>query len=161
MKRWLAVAAIGVVGTALLIAWFSRLDPYAGEPVTISRQEAIARAMQLSSRYGVTVAGWRTYVACEALERLHAYHMAYPDDKAARELTAVQWDIAFRPPAGKGSVRVVTRSSPNAVYDAELASFSASGGLFSQTASPGFIELWSLQSRMAHRIRRRGEEEGI
>jgi argininosuccinate synthase len=58
----------------------------------------------------------------------------------------------------KGSVRVVTRSSPNAVYDADLASFTESGGLFSQTASPGFIELWSLQSRMAHRIRRRGEE---
>ena len=59
----------------------------------------------------------------------------------------------------KGSVRVVTRSSPNAVYDADLASFSQSGGLFSQTASPGFIELWSLQSRMAYRIRQRGEEE--
>jgi argininosuccinate synthase len=58
----------------------------------------------------------------------------------------------------KGSVRVVTRSSPNAVYDADLASFAESGGLFSQSASPGFIELWSLQSRMAHRIRRRGEE---
>jgi argininosuccinate synthase len=58
----------------------------------------------------------------------------------------------------KGNVRVVTRSSPNAVYDADLASFAESGGLFSQTASPGFIELWSLQSRMAHRIRRRGEE---
>jgi argininosuccinate synthase len=60
----------------------------------------------------------------------------------------------------KGSARVVTRSSPNAVYDADLASFAESGGLFSQTASPGFIELWSLQSRMAHRIRHRGEEEG-
>ncbi len=60
----------------------------------------------------------------------------------------------------KGSVRVVTRSSPNAVYDADLASFAESGGLFSQSASPGFIELWSLQSRMAHRIRRRGEGEG-
>jgi argininosuccinate synthase len=61
----------------------------------------------------------------------------------------------------KGSARVVTRSSPNAVYDADLASFAESGGLFSQTASPGFIELWSLQSRMAHRIRQRNEgEEG-
>jgi argininosuccinate synthase len=58
----------------------------------------------------------------------------------------------------KGSARVVTRSSPNAVYDADLASFAESGGLFSQAASPGFIELWSLQSRMAHRIRARGEE---
>jgi argininosuccinate synthase len=53
----------------------------------------------------------------------------------------------------KGSVRVVTRSSQNAVYDASLASFAASGGLFSQTASPGFIELFSLQSRMAWRLR--------
>jgi argininosuccinate synthase len=60
----------------------------------------------------------------------------------------------------KGSVRVVTRSSPNAVYDADLASFAESGGLFSQAASPGFIELWSLQSRMAHRIRQRGKKEG-
>jgi argininosuccinate synthase len=53
----------------------------------------------------------------------------------------------------KGSARVVTRESPNAVYDAQLATFSESGGLFSQEASPGFIELWSLQSRMAWRVR--------
>jgi len=55
----------------------------------------------------------------------------------------------------KGSARVVTRASPNAVYDAALAGFSESGGLFSQTASPGFIELWSLQSRLAWRLRQR------
>ena len=61
----------------------------------------------------------------------------------------------------KGSVRVLTRASPNAIYDASLASFADSGGLFSQAAAPGFIELWSLQSRMAHRIREGGEvEEG-
>jgi argininosuccinate synthase len=53
----------------------------------------------------------------------------------------------------RGSVRVITRSSPNAVYDASLASFAQSGGLFSQTAAPGFIELFSLQSRMAWRLR--------
>jgi argininosuccinate synthase len=55
----------------------------------------------------------------------------------------------------KGSARVVTRSSPNAVYDSQLATFSESGGLFSQAAAPGFIELWSLQSRMAWRVRHR------
>ena len=55
----------------------------------------------------------------------------------------------------KGSARVVTRESPNAVYDPALATFETSGGLFSQQASPGFIELWSLQSRMAHRLRNR------
>jgi len=53
----------------------------------------------------------------------------------------------------KGHARVTTRSSPNAVYDQALASFGESGGLFSQSASPGFIELWSLQSRMAWRLR--------
>ena len=53
----------------------------------------------------------------------------------------------------KGTARIVTRASPNAVYDRALASFSESGGLFSQSASPGFIELWTLQSRMAWRLR--------
>jgi argininosuccinate synthase len=53
----------------------------------------------------------------------------------------------------KGSARVITRESPNAVYDPQLATFAESGGLFSQAASPGFIELWSLQSRMAWRVR--------
>jgi argininosuccinate synthase len=57
----------------------------------------------------------------------------------------------------KGSARVVTRESPNAVYDPALATFETSGGLFSQQASPGFIELWSLQSRMAHRLRTRDD----
>jgi argininosuccinate synthase len=59
----------------------------------------------------------------------------------------------------KGSARVVTRSSPNAVYDASLATFAESGGLFSQNAAPGFIELWSLQSRMAWRMR--GGEDAV
>jgi len=55
----------------------------------------------------------------------------------------------------KGGARPVARQSPNALYDAALAGFGESGGLFSQQASPGFIELWSLQSRMAYRIRNR------
>jgi argininosuccinate synthase len=61
----------------------------------------------------------------------------------------------------KGSARVVTRSSPNAVYDPQLATFAESGGLFSQAASPGFIELWSLQSRMAWRVRHGGDGTGL
>jgi argininosuccinate synthase len=59
----------------------------------------------------------------------------------------------------KGSVRPVARSSPNALYDQALAGFGESGGLFSQQASPGFIELWSLQSRMAHGVRNRKRED--
>jgi argininosuccinate synthase len=54
----------------------------------------------------------------------------------------------------KGSATVVARSSPHALYDRALASFGESGGDFSQAASPGFIELFTLQSRMAHRVRR-------
>jgi len=57
----------------------------------------------------------------------------------------------------KGSAVPVSRTSPYALYDENLASFGESGGEFSQAASPGFIELFSLQSRMAHRIRNREE----
>ncbi len=55
----------------------------------------------------------------------------------------------------KGSATVVARSSPYALYDQSLASFGESGGEFSQDASPGFIELFTLQSRLAHRVRNR------
>jgi len=55
----------------------------------------------------------------------------------------------------KGSATPVARSSPHALYDRSLTSFGESGGEFSQAASPGFIELFTLQSRMAHRIRAR------
>jgi argininosuccinate synthase len=60
----------------------------------------------------------------------------------------------------KGRAVAVTRESPNALYDPELAGFGQSGGLFSQQSSPGFIELWSLQSRMAHRVRTRSGKSG-
>ena len=60
----------------------------------------------------------------------------------------------------KGHARVTTRSSPNAVYDAALAGFAESGGLFSQSASPGFIELFSLQSRMAWRLHNSDSQQG-
>jgi argininosuccinate synthase len=58
----------------------------------------------------------------------------------------------------KGSASVVARSSPHALYDRSLAGFGESGGRFSQAASPGFIELFTLQSRLAHRVRERGSD---
>jgi argininosuccinate synthase len=58
----------------------------------------------------------------------------------------------------KGAAIPVARSSPHALYDRSLASFGESGGEFSQAASPGFIELFTLQSRMAHQIRARASE---
>jgi argininosuccinate synthase len=57
----------------------------------------------------------------------------------------------------RGSVTPIRRSSPYALYDRALASFGESGGDFSQHASPGFIELFTLQSRLAHRIRKESE----
>jgi len=60
----------------------------------------------------------------------------------------------------KGSVTPVARTSPYALYDRSLASFGESGGQFSQHASPGFIELFTLQSRLAHRVRRTVDGDG-
>jgi argininosuccinate synthase len=57
----------------------------------------------------------------------------------------------------KGSATVVARSSPYGLYDQSLATFDADPS-FSQDASPGFIELFSLQSRMAHQIRKAAED---
>jgi argininosuccinate synthase len=60
----------------------------------------------------------------------------------------------------KGVARVVERRSPFALYDQSLAGFGESGGEFSQDASPGFIELFTLQSRMARMIADRASGEG-
>jgi argininosuccinate synthase len=58
----------------------------------------------------------------------------------------------------KGTVAPVARSSPFGLYDRSLAGFGDSGGEFSQAAGPGFIELFSLQTRLARRVRERGED---
>jgi argininosuccinate synthase len=58
----------------------------------------------------------------------------------------------------KGNVTPVARSSAYALYDRALAGFGESGGAFSQAASPGFIELFTLQSRMAHHVRRQAAD---
>src|SRR5882724_3996166 len=59
----------------------------------------------------------------------------------------------------KGSATPVARSSPFALYERSLASFGESGGELSQSASPGFSDLLSLQSRTAHRVRKDEKKE--
>jgi argininosuccinate synthase len=59
----------------------------------------------------------------------------------------------------KGSVTPVARRSRYALYDRSLASFGESGTGFSQAASPGFVELFTLQTRLARRVRSHDEEE--
>lgn len=51
----------------------------------------------------------------------------------------------------KGSVQVTGRESENAIYDHELASYEA-GETFNQEASPGFIQLHSLQTKLSNEI---------
>ena len=51
----------------------------------------------------------------------------------------------------KGNATVTRRRSPNAIYDRSMATFDADTS-FSQSSSAGFIELFSLQSRMAYRV---------
>ncbi len=60
----------------------------------------------------------------------------------------------------KGSVQVVGRSSPYALYDKTLATYGRES-TFNQQASFGFIELWGLQSRMARSISEAARKWGM
>jgi argininosuccinate synthase len=90
------------------------------------------------------------------LEPLRADLDAYMD--SANELVTGEVTVKLY----KGTAAVVARSSPHALYDRSLAGFGESGGEFSQDASPGFIELFTMQSRLAYRVRERakGQDHG-
>jgi argininosuccinate synthase len=47
----------------------------------------------------------------------------------------------------KGSLQVIGRSSPNSLYDKNLANYNIKTS-FNQSYSEGFIQLWGLQTRM-------------
>ncbi|MDY6771311.1 MAG: argininosuccinate synthase [Candidatus Nanohaloarchaea archaeon] len=51
----------------------------------------------------------------------------------------------------KGQAQVVGRASDNALYDHNLATYEE-GETFNQDASPGFIELWNLQTKLANQV---------
>lgn len=53
----------------------------------------------------------------------------------------------------KGSVVVMALETPNTIFEEKLATFMASTA-FNQNASPGFIELYTLQMRLAQRAER-------
>jgi len=52
----------------------------------------------------------------------------------------------------KGSVRVIGRSSKNALYNLKLATYDK-GQTFNQNAAEGFIELYGLQTKMANNLK--------
>jgi argininosuccinate synthase len=56
----------------------------------------------------------------------------------------------------RGCVHVVSRRSDTMIYDKALATYGKES-TFNQNSSLGFIELWGLQSRVAHQ-RARGSE---
>ncbi len=51
----------------------------------------------------------------------------------------------------KGSAEVVAMKSPYALYDHNLATFMKNHA-FNQNASPGFVEIFSLQQKLAHQV---------
>ena len=51
----------------------------------------------------------------------------------------------------KGHAQVVGRKSENGLYDHNLATYDAHH-TFDQMAAPGFIEIWGLPTRVAHRV---------
>ncbi len=53
----------------------------------------------------------------------------------------------------KGHAQVVGRQSPHGLYDLNLATYDAHH-TFNQMAAPGFIEIWGLPTRMAHRLQK-------
>ncbi len=52
----------------------------------------------------------------------------------------------------KGSMQVIGRSSPNSLYDKNLANYNIKT-TFNQAYSKGFIELWGLQTRMYNALK--------
>jgi argininosuccinate synthase len=53
----------------------------------------------------------------------------------------------------KGSLLVIGRSSPNSLYDKNLANYNIKTS-FNQSYSKGFIELWGLQTRMYNSLKK-------
>ena len=70
---------------------------------------------------------------------------AYMENASRR----VEGEITMR--LYKGNATAVARRSPRAIYDRGMATFNADAS-FAHGAAPGFIELFSLQSRVAHQI---------
>jgi argininosuccinate synthase len=131
-----------VPAAAILIAAHRELEKL----VSTIHQNNFKRALEDKWAYLVYAGLW--------LEPLRGDLDAYMD--SANEL--VTGEVTLR--LYKGTAAVVARSSPHALYDRSLAGFGESGGEFSQEASPGFIELFTMQSRLAYRVRERERAKG-
>ncbi|SPE33663.1 membrane hypothetical protein [Candidatus Sulfopaludibacter sp. SbA6] len=106
MKPLRVPAIAALAGALLLVFLFPRIDPSAIFGAALDRAEAIQRARQLTSRYGVSTAGWKVAATQVTDEKLRAYLSAFPDDPAARLFAPVAWGVVFIEPTGKQTVRV-------------------------------------------------------
>ena len=66
--------------------------------------------------------------------------------------TAVNGDVRLK--IFKGSVSVLGRRSPNALYDQKIASFEYDEGVYHQAAATGFIEISALRLKLAAKAKR-------
>ena len=60
----------------------------------------------------------------------------------------------------KGNCEVVALTSPNSLFDHNLATFNTSAD-FNQNASPGFIELWNLPQKTSYQIKLKNHEQAL
>ena len=58
----------------------------------------------------------------------------------------------------KGSLQIIGRSSPNSLYDKNLANYNIKTS-FNQSYSKGFIELWGLQTRMYNTLKKANKKK--
>ncbi len=56
----------------------------------------------------------------------------------------------------KGNLQIVGRSSPNSLYDVDLATYNIET-TFDQSCSAGFIELWGLPTKVVNALKRKGK----
>lgn len=60
----------------------------------------------------------------------------------------------------KGSLQIIGRSSPNSLYDKNLANYNIKTS-FNQSYSKGFIELWGLQTRMYNTLKKANKKPKV
>jgi argininosuccinate synthase len=78
------------------------------------------------------------------MEDLNAY-----EDKVNDKITGIVTVKLF-----KGHIEAVAVETPNSVFDEKLATFMEDGNQFNQNSSAGFIELYTLQMKLAQRRQR-------
>ncbi|HEY2016737.1 MAG TPA: PP2C family protein-serine/threonine phosphatase [Bryobacteraceae bacterium] len=100
------LAGTALAGVLALLVLFPRTNPAALFATPLDRGQAIQRARQLTSGFGVNTAGWRETATWLADDKLRSYLATYPGDRAALLFTPVAWGVLLTEPAGRQTIRV-------------------------------------------------------